>query len=219
MALPLKETIPNLLRRDIPRQLLLAVEEAFIVGAERAFAAARGMDDGHLPHVVGHMRHFHMNETFHQALAVNGAAPTAIRGSSIVTGRTGVFTLGRFNAKDDLWNNARRSQRRKELALANAAIEPLVQPELFGAYVPPTEGAVFFVACFAGSLRIQPERPVTIQVAVPDRSMRHWLYRDSLEAFIRSYDEVVAEQYDLAQPKLRKDIGKKIKKDGTGDES
>ncbi|MDE1161326.1 MAG: hypothetical protein PW792_05185 [Acidobacteriaceae bacterium] len=172
MDQPVRETIPELLRRNVSRELILAVEEALLVGAERAFAAARGMAQGHLAHVVGTMRHYHMNEAFHQALAVNGANPSPIRGSNIVTGTAGLFTVGRFNAKDKLWNNARRSQIRKQLSLANANIVPLVQTDLFGEYTPPAEGVFFFVTCFANSLRIQPEAPISIQIAVPDPAMR-----------------------------------------------
>ncbi len=215
MAVPKKETIPDLLLKSISRQLVLGIEEAFIVGAQRAFAASRGMHDGHLSHVVGHLRHFHMNETFHNALAANNAAPTPIQGNVIVTGRVGVFNVGRFNAKDRLWNNARRSKRRVELSMANKAIEPLVQPALFSEYAEPTEAVVFFVASFANSLRIQPDTPVTIEVAVPDPNFRRWLFREPLERFILRYDQPVSVQNDLARPKLKKNIREKVTKDGT----
>ncbi len=53
MAQPNQETIHDLLVRNIPRELVMGLEEAKLVGAQRAYAAARGMDDGHLPSVVG----------------------------------------------------------------------------------------------------------------------------------------------------------------------
>ena len=68
MTQPIQETIYDLLVRNIPRELVMALEEAKLVGAQRAYVAARGMDDGHLPSVVGQLRHFHMNELFHRAL-------------------------------------------------------------------------------------------------------------------------------------------------------
>lgn len=117
----------------------MGIEEALVVGAQRAYVAARGMDDGHLPSVVGQLRHFHMNESFQRALAVNDASPSPIRGNAIVTGRTGVFTLARFNIKEGLWVNGRRSQTRRQMSVANMAIEPLVQPELFADYVSFSE--------------------------------------------------------------------------------
>jgi hypothetical protein len=192
----------------------LAVEEAFTVGAQRAYAAAEGMEEGHLPHVVGQLRHFHMNEAFHRALAANNAHPTPIRGSSIITGPTGLFTIARFNSRDNLWINARRSQTRRQMSEANRAVEPLVQPELFGIYEPPTKAIVFFVACFADSLRIQPDAPVSIQIAVPDRNMKRWLFKDPLDRFVQRYDQASALQNDLARPKLKKNLGERLDKDG-----
>jgi len=215
MAKPIKETIPDLLVRNVPREIIMGIEEALVVGAQRAYVAARGMDDGHLPSVVGQLRHFHMNESFQRALAVSHASPSPIRGNAIVTGRTGVFTLARFNIKEGLWVNGRRSHTRRQMSMANKAIEPLVQPELFEDYEPPSEVVAFFVACFAGSLHIQPESPVSIQIAVPDRNMQGWLFREPIDGFAKRYDQKpVSQQDDLAMPKLKKNIGKQDK-DGT----
>lgn len=215
MTKPAEKTIPDLLTRNIPREIIMGIEEALVVGAQRAYVAARGMDDGHLPSVVGQLRHFHMNESFQRALAVNDASPSPIRGNAIVTGQAGVFTLARFNIKEGLWVNGRRSQTRRQMSMANKAIEPLVQPELFAGYVPPSEAVAFFVACFSGSLHVQPESPVSIQVAVPDRYMQGWLFREPIDAFAKRYDQKpVSQQDDLAMPKLKKNIGKQDK-DGT----
>ena len=113
MAQPNQETIHDLLVRNIPRGLVMGLEEAMLVGAQRAYAAARGMDDGHLPSVVGQLRHFHMNESFHRALTVEDASPSPLRSNQIVTGRAGILTLARFNTKDGVWNSGRRSATRK----------------------------------------------------------------------------------------------------------
>lgn len=211
-----QDTIDDLLVRNIPRELVMGLEEAKLVGAQRAYAAARGMDDGHLPSVVGQLRHFHMNESFHRALAVGGASPSPLRGNQIVTGRAGIFTLARFNTKYGVWNSGRRSETRKQMSLGNAAIEQLVQPGLFLDYVPLSNAVVFLVACFAGSLRVQPETPVSIQIAVPDRRMESWLFREPIDLFIKRYDEgPTTAQDDLAMPKLKKNIGKEQDKGGT----
>ena len=45
MTQPNQETIHDLLVRNIPRELVMGLEEAKLVGAQRAYAAARGMDD------------------------------------------------------------------------------------------------------------------------------------------------------------------------------
>ena len=206
---PTKDTIPGLLLRSLPRELVLGVEDALNAGAARAYAPAKGMDEGHLPHVVGQLRHFHMNEAFYRSLAAGEASPTAIQGNGLVTGRAGVFTIARFNIPEGFWINGRRSHSRQQMALANKAIEPLVQPELFDQYQPPSQAVAFFVACFSGSLHIQPESPASIQIAVPDRHMRGWLFREPLEVFAKRYESQEPGQADLAVPKLKKSIGKK----------
>lgn len=204
-----KDTIPGLLMQNIPRALVIGVEENLIVGAQRAHLASKGMDTGHIAHVTGQMRHFHMNQTFYQALEAANVNPTPLRGSGIVTGRSGVFTIGRFNIPEGVWINGRRSQTRRQLSYANKAIEPLVQPELFDAYVPPSEVAVFFVACFASSKSMCSESPTSIQIAVPNRNMKSWLFKESTGVFLQRYDQNITLQDDLAKPKLKTNIGKR----------
>src|SRR3546814_3248999 len=101
----------------------MGLEEAKLVGAQRAYAAARGMDDGHLPSVVGQLRHFHINESFHRALAVADASLSPLRGNQIVTGRSGIFTLARFNTKYGVWNSGRRSETRHQMRSAEHTYE------------------------------------------------------------------------------------------------
>ena len=204
------DTIPGLLQRDLPRELILTVEKNLIAGAQLAYAASQGINEGHLPHAVGQSRHFRMNEAFHSALEISGASPTPIRGNDIVIGQSGIFRLARINTRGVFWNNARRSLTRRQMSLANAAIEPLVQPGLFNQYSSPSEAVAFFVACFSGSLRIQPDAPVSIQIAVPDRDMRDWLFREPLNMFLERYEQKPAAQDDLAKPQL-----KKIRKQGS----
>lgn len=199
------ETVPSLLVRDLPRDLVMAVEDALCSGASRAFAAAHGTENGHLPNVVGQLRHFKMNEAFHRVLVVNNAAPTPIRGNSLITGQAGVFTIGRFNVRAGSWINSRRSSLRQQMALANAALEPLVQSSLFDQYRPPTSAAVFFVACFSSSLSVSPDVPLSIHIAVPDRALRGWLFREPINDFLQRYEPTHGEiQPDLAKPRLKK---------------
>lgn len=195
--------VADLLMRNIPRDLIMGVEDALQIGAQRGYDAASGMNDGHRPSVVGHMRHFHMNETFHDALAAANINSTPIRGNGIVVGRTGVFTVSRFNISAGLWYNGRRSRTRREMSYANRAVEPLVQPELFGEATPITAATAFFVASFSGLLK--NSQPVSIDLAVPDREMKGWLFREPLQIFLTRYDEV-PQQVDLAVPKLKSNI-------------
>lgn len=211
-----EETIPSLLVKNIPRELVMGLEEAVIVGSQRAYAAARGMNDGHLPSVVGYLRHFHINETFHRALAIADASPSPLCGNRIITGRSGIVTLARFNVKSEDWSRGRRSKTRKQLSRVNSAIEPLVQSDLFSGYVKPPQVVVFIVACFAESLHGQPETPLVTEIAVPDRYMQGWLFRESIHSFIRRYEpQLIAGQDDLAVPKLKKNICRQQDKTGT----
>lgn len=215
MQQPSTATIDSLLVDNLTRELVMGIEDGLDAGARRAFAAANGMDEGHLPHVVGQLRHFHMNEAFHRALAANQATPSAIKGNGLVTGRAGMLTLARFNIPQGFWINGRRSHTRRQMALANAALEPLVQPGLFSTYVQPSDAVAFFVACFSGSLSYQPESPVSVQIAVPSRDMRGWLFKEPLNEFIKRYEAPAIIQTDLAVPKLKKGQSKQQDKDGT----
>lgn len=194
----------------------MSLEEAMLVGAQRAYVASQGMNQGHLPSVVGHMRHFHMNEAFYLALDIGGALPSPLRGNKIVTGKAGIFTLARFNTKYGDWNKGRRSEMRKQISRVNAAIEPLVQPGLFSDYVEPSEAVAFIVACFSESVGNHAMIPASIEIAVPDQHMRGWLFREPVQEFIKRYDPpLTIGQQDLAVPKLKKYIETQEVKDGT----
>lgn len=198
-----QETIQALLVRNIPRDLIMGVEDALKTGAQRGFGAGVGMSQGHRPHAVGQMRHFHMNEAFWEALAAGGAEPTPIQGNKVVVGRTGVFKLGRFNISNGVWNNGRRSRTRREMSLANRAVEPLVTPDLFESYLPVTQATAFFVAVFDRSVQDSLAVPVSIDLAVPDHQMKGWLFRMATTSFLELYETPVATQPDLAMPTLK----------------
>lgn len=216
MSSKVDTTIPELLVGSLPFELVTSIEEALLVGGQRAFAAAKDMEKGHLPTAFGLLRHLHTNETFHRALTVNGAHPSPLSGNKLVVGQAGILSIARFNIHEGCWLNYRRSQTRKQMSLANKAIEGLVQPDLFTGDVPVTEAVVFFVACYAGSLRISPEAPTSIQIAVPDSRMSHWLFREPIAAFLDRYNHVQGEQRDLAVPKLKRSVDQQQLKDGTG---
>ncbi|THD11269.1 alpha/beta hydrolase [Metallibacterium scheffleri] len=200
-----KDSIPALLVHDLPRELVMGVEDAFNMGALRAYDSSRMMADGHLAHVLGQQRHFEMNEAFHKALQAADARPSPIRGNDIITGRAGIFTVGRFNIPTGFWINGRRSHTRRQMSLVNKALVPLLQPSLFEQYSRPSNAVVFFVACFSGSVRVHPHGPVSINIAVPDDEMRGWLFREPLSVFLQRYEPIVSEsQLDLAKPKLKK---------------
>jgi len=180
----------------------MSIEDALRVGAQRAYSAAKEMDVGHRPSALGQMRHFHMNESFQLALLANGARPSPIRGNNVITGRSGIINLARFNSSLGSWNNSRRSLTRRQMSLANQAIAPLVFGDLFDEYEPPTDITVFFVSTFSGSILLEPELPVSIHIAVPDAMMQGWLFKEDAQVFIQRYEQIPA-QVDLVNPTLK----------------
>lgn len=207
-----RKAIAELIMQNLPRDLLLGIEEGLNVGAARALSAAKGMHTGHVKHAVGQMRSFHMNETFNDALIAGGANPTPIKGNSLVIGRSGMLTLSRFNVSARTWHNGRRSAMRRQLAQANQAIEQLVQPGLFSP-TPITEATVFFVASFSGSMSFEPEAPQTIYIAVPDKNMKSWIFQEPLDRFCSRYFEGESPvQPDMAQPKLKPAVAAETRK-------
>lgn len=201
-------TIASLLVQHIPRDLIMGVEDALLTGAQRGSSAGAGMNPGHRSHAVGQMRHFHMNETFRDALEVAGTKPTQLKGNRVVVGKAGIFALGRFNTSNGVWNNGRRSRSRREMALANSSIEPLVMPDLFEAYQPATKATVFFVGVFDRSVQDAMAIPMSIEVAVPNHELKGWLFRMSTTEFLDLYESKTVSdiQPDLAVPLLKTGI-------------
>jgi hypothetical protein len=197
--------IPELLLKNIPRELILAVEEGLEAGAVRAYTAAKNSHEGHIRNVLGQARHFWMNEAYSQSLESVGASPSPIKGNSIVIGSAGIVRLGRFNTLSGPWNSIKRTASRRIMAQANLAIEPLAQPNLFDMNLPVVSVTAFFVAVFSGSLQHSPERPISIDIAVPDSSMRDWLFREPIFQFLARYNQSNA-QRDGAVPQLKTSI-------------
>lgn len=206
------DAVAELLIANLPRDLVMGIEDALTTGGQRAHLATCMMDKGHLAHAFGQVRHFHCNEAFHRALSAGNVHPTPISGNSIVTGVSGIFRLGRFNIPPGMWMNGRRSQTRRQLALANKAIEQLVQPDIFSEQTVVTEAVAFFVTYFTRSVEDRAKYNISIEIAVPDRYLKNWIFRESLKEYLRRY-EIKPVQQDLAKPRLRRDVNKR-KSDG-----
>ncbi|WP_028697357.1 hypothetical protein [Pseudomonas monteilii] len=194
-------TIPDLIMANIPRDLLMGIEDALEAGAMRAFSKTKDLAKGHRKSGLGQMRHFQMNETFNEALLAANAEMVPLRGNGVVVGKSGVLQLSRLNISESAWNNSNRSVTRRKLAEANKGMKHLLLPSLFDP-VEVNAGTLFIVACFSGSLQIHPEKPTQIYIAVPDEKMEGWLFREKLGLFLSRYDEA-PKQVDLAQPKLK----------------
>ncbi|MDC6379925.1 hypothetical protein BW687_007015 [Pseudomonas graminis] len=195
-------SIPELLVQNVPRDLVMGAEDAFEVGALRAYLLTKDMDRNHRKNALGQMRAFQMNESFEEALRAADALYTPLNGNGVVVGQSGIFKFSRLNMSSSFRNNIRRGAIRRQLAEANQAMTQLVQPSLF-AQEPITAGTFFFVACFSGSLAYQPEKPLQIHIAVPDAEMKGWLFHEPVSKFLTRYDQAAQQQPDLAKPKLK----------------
>jgi len=202
-----QDSVEGLLLESLSRDLVLAVDEAMHAGALRAHEMSEGMNDGHRANALGQNRHFKMNETFHMALQAAGTAPSSIKGNDIIVGQAGMFRLARFNIPEGFWINGRRSQLRKQMSLANQALEPLVQDDLFDTYQRPASAVAFFVSVFSGSLKVSPQAPNYVAIAVPNRDMTGWLFREPLRVFAARFD-AAPKQVDNVKPTLKARIRK-----------
>lgn len=200
------------LMRALTLDNLLRIEEALLVGVERADLEANGRDEGHLPSVRGQLRHFHQNELFHQALVMSGAQPSPLRGTSLVVGGMAGVTIARMSAKDGPWvKNGSRSKLRKQLASINQHAQQLLQPDLFETETRELSSmTAFFVTVFGAE-------GVRIEVAVPDPEMKGWLFREPVSEFVKRYVWAAEqEQADLAKPTLKRQALRRDKDGTTG---
>lgn len=202
MTCEAEETILKTLVTHLPQGLCQGVEEGLVAAGERAWREASRHHEGHLPNALGQARHFHSNEQFALALSTAGVEHNPLCGNDIIVGHIGPLLLGRFATSNRKWVNARRSSRRLDLASHNQWLERLVQPGLFGEQARGAHIAVFFVSIFSGNIRVQPERPLSVEIAIMDTSLSECLFRESLPAFLSRFAQP-AEQPDLVRVRLK----------------
>lgn len=198
-----EQTIVRTLQDRLPQGLLTAVQDGLVTAGEKAWAEASRRDPGHLPNALGQARHFHSNESFARALDMAKVAHNPLRGNDIIIAQVDSLLLGRFATSNPKWSNARRSTRRLELAAHNHWLERLFQPGFFDPPATNVTMAVFFVSVFSGSIAVSPERPLTVEIAVMDTTLKERLFCESLPAFLSRYAEPAA-QPDMAQVRLKK---------------
>ena len=202
MTLEAEQTIVKALLHHLPQGLCRGLEEGLVAAGERAYSESARRHEGHLTHALGQGRHFHSNEAFAQALDIAGVEHNPLRGNDIIIGQIGSLLLGRFNTNNHKWNSARRSTRRLELASHNQWLERLLQPALFSEQLSQAHMAVFFVLVFSGSVKVHPERPLSVEIAVMDTTLSERLFSEPLSMFLNRYAQPV-EQLDQARVRLK----------------
>lgn len=207
----LNSDIPSTLVKELPKDLIMGIYDSLMAGANRAYTRSQYDEAGHKKTILGNMRNWCMNEEFHKSLAAAGCQPSPLKGNQIVVGKCGIINIGRINDNNVAWNNLTRSKTRKDLAAHNRFIEHLVQPSLLDSPEEIPTATAFFLARFSGSLTVQPESPISIEIVVPSSDMKYWLFNEPVELFLNRYN-VIPSQIDKAMAKLKSGV---IKKDGT----
>nr|ELY6389127.1 hypothetical protein [Cronobacter sakazakii] len=163
----MRQDIPGTLISNLTKDLVMGINESLYAGAERAYVRAKHDATGHRASILGNMRHWCMNEEFYKSLLANGCSPSPLKGNNLVTGKSGIFNIGRINDNNVSWNNLTRAKTRQRLAEHNSFIESLVQPSLFENPKNIPTATVFFLARFSGNFAEQPESPLSIELVVP----------------------------------------------------
>ena len=199
------EELEKLIIKHIPRDALMACEDAYYNGDLKGRLQSAAFLSGHRPSAAGQSKHFFTNESFHEALQVHGADPTPLRGTRLVVGRFGIFNVARLNVPGHKWVNLRRSATRKKLAELNYNIErKYVQGDLFAAPRELAEGTIFIVGVMDGTDENGIAQLTQVMVALPAPNMTSWLYISTMTDFLKLYDQFdTAGQLDKAVPTLK----------------
>jgi hypothetical protein len=203
-ATGLKE-LEQLIIHHIPRDVFMACEDAYQNGDLKGRAQSSTFAKGHRPSAAGHVKHFYLNEAFHEVLQAHGAEPTPLRGTRLVVGRLGIFNVARLNVPRHKWVNLRRSVSRKTLAELNHSIErKYVQGDLFNKSGEPTGGTIFILGVMGGIDANGIAQLTQVMLALPAPDMKSWLYMSTITDFLSLYDQAdTVVQLDNALPTLK----------------
>jgi hypothetical protein len=191
------ELLEQLIVSHVPRDVLMACEDAYYNGDEKARAQASAFAKGHLPSAAGQVKHFYINESFHEALMAHGADPTPLRGTQLVIGRLGIFNIARLNVPGHQWVDLKRSKTRANLASFNDDIKrKYVQSDLFMQAAEPCGGTIFIVGIMGGIDANKISQLTDVLITLPSPDMKSWLYKRTISEFLSAYDQ----QNSIVQP-------------------
>lgn len=210
-----RDELEDLIVKHIPRDVLMACEDAYFDGDAKGRQHASVFAKGHRPSAAGQNKHFFNNETFHEALTAHGAQPTPLCGTRLVVGRLGIFNIARINVPGHKWVDLRRSASRRRLAELNTAIElKFVQGDFFASEQEVANGTIFVVGVMDGMDANGLAQLTQVMIALPAPGLKSWLYINTLKEFLLCYDRnISANQPDNAKPTLKQQPKKK-----TGDD-
>lgn len=203
------ETIGKILSSAIPREFLLSFVEYAANGSARAMAAGADANPGHRAGVVGHNRHFNIQEALYAAFKDYGISCGLLRSNCVLVGQLSKVRLARVHMNNSRWDNSRRSKAKLELCEHNRVLREAMQRDFFlGPPSEPTQVTAFLVTqgnATDGS---------SMFLVVPDDAMdlRNPIFTESIPLFVQRYATTVS-QTDTAKPTLKKGV-KHISEDG-----
>lgn len=214
-----KRELEDLIVKHVPRDTLMAVQDAYVDGDKLGRQLAEPFAKGHQPSAAGQVKHFVCNETFHEALAAHGAQPTPLSGTRPVIGKLGIFNIARLNVPGHKWTNLKRSKTRRQLAEVNAAIQhKFVQADFFANKQEVANGTIFILGVMDGMDANGLAQLTQVMIALPAPDLKSWLYISTLKEFLLCYDRTTPTvQPDNAKPTLKQQP-KKQTGDDQGDQ-
>ncbi|MFZ6864687.1 hypothetical protein ACO0K7_18850 [Undibacterium sp. Ji67W] len=197
--------LEKLIIQHIPRDVLMACEDAYYNGDLKGRTQASNFAKGHRPSAAGQNKHFFINEAFYEALLAHNADPTPLRGTKLVIGRLGIFNIARLNVAGHKWTNLNRSATRNKLAEVNLDIQrKYVQVDFFNEPGQLNSGTIFILGLMDGIDTNSIAQLSQVMIAMPAPDMKSWLYMKSIPEFLNLYDQVGAvSQVDEAKPILK----------------
>lgn len=202
-----QENIAKILLESIPRELLLNFERHYPSALDRALQIGQSVNKGHRASVVGHNRHFFLNEALMVSLDECEVPHAPLRGNKILIGKVGLAAIARVHMNSGKWDNSRRSKAKVKLCAPNRLVASMVQIDWLLQQEPQEIAAVtaFLVTEGDGT----DANPCQAYIVVPDENMdlRNPIFEEPLTVFVRRYQhqEVVV---DSAQPKLKPNVKK-----------
>lgn len=201
------EKIVKILLGSIPRELLLNFERLYPSALDRALQIGQTVNNGHRASVVGHNRHFFLNEALMLSLDECEIAHAPLRGNSILVGKVGLTAVARIHMNGGKWDNSRRSKTKVKLCAPNRIIASMVQMD----WLQNSESIETITAFLVTQGDGTDLNPCQVYIVVPDEKMdlRNPIFSEQLNTFVQRYQQV-QDVMDNAKPKLKPNIKKQI---------
>lgn len=206
-----KEKIGQILSESIPRELLLSFERFYSGALEKAIEIGRSSAPGHRASVVGHHRHFALNEAWMHALDECNIERNPLRGNAVLVGRVGIASLARVHMTKGRWDNSRRSKAKVKLCEPNRSVGALVQVDWLDAPKSNVEAITVFLVTEGDGTE---SNPAQVYLVVPDDNMdlRNPVFVEPLSAFMGRY-QLSQDVADRANPTLKAGVKRKEQPD------